>query len=389
MGGGLQLGLLILVALVTLSLGAGFGGDEDVADVHGLVLLAATAVEQAHIVAGTHFQDLRVAVLTGVIEEPVTHNAVRISGVSSVVIGGLFVIAGNGLSAVVCGQDLFCGGLGSLLGGSLLLVGGLNGVAVGIRGGIGSAADDHILPGSLVVGLGICLISGFQFLIGVGQAVRIALGISLILQHPQDLLVVDLLRHDGAQISLEICLYGHAGGFRGGLQGVQGVLVLLLHAGGELIPIFLGLLQTPLDHGHLLDCVVHDIIMPGGAFLHAQHGSGGGVHRLALQGGVGVQAQIADEIGVALQEAAVDILIIEIHLGGTVLFTVNGQGRGVAGDNVGSPEEAGNYHQHEQYGDDAVQNVAALFSLLFFQILFCLGIYIAGGRLILPELFFS
>ena len=66
-----------------------------------------------------------------------------------------------------------------------------------------------------------------------------------------------------------------------------------------------------------------------------------------------------------------------------------GQGRGVAGDHIGSPEEAGCHHQHEQYGDDAVQNVAALFSLLFFQLLFCLGIHIAGGRLILPELFFS
>jgi len=129
--------------------------------------------------------------------------------------------------------------------------------------------------------------------------------------------------------------------------------------------------------------------MPRGTFLYAHHGSGGGVHRLALQGGVGVQTQIADEVGIALQEAAVNILIIEIHLGGTVLFAVNGQGRGVAGDHIGSPEEAGCHHQHEQYGDDAVQNVAALFSLLFFQLLFCLGIHIAGGRLILPELFFS
>jgi len=86
--------------------------------------------------------------------------------------------------------------------------------------------------------------------------------------------------------------------------------------------------------------------MPGGTFLYAHHGSGGGVHRLALQGGVGVQAQIADEVGIALQEAAVNILIIEIHLGGTVGFAVNGQGRGVAGDHIGSPEEAGCHHQH-------------------------------------------
>ena len=361
-------------------------------DVHGLVFLAAAAVEQTDVIVGSNFQNLRVTVLAGIVKEPVTHNAVIISGVGGVVIGGLFIIAGNGfqrLSAVVSGQDLFCGGLGGLLGSSLLLIGGLNGVAVGIRGGIGSAADDHILPGGLVIGLGICLIGGFQLRVGVGQAVGIALGVCLILQHPQDLLVVDLLRHDGTQISLEICLHGHAGGFRRGLQGIQGVLILLLHAGGELIAFLLCLLQTPLDHGHLLDSVVHDIIMPGGTFLYAHHGSGGGVHCLALQGGVGVQTQIADEVGIALQEAAVNILIIEIHLGGTVLFAVNGQGRGVAGDHIGSPEEAGCHHQHEQYGDDAVQNVAALFSLLFFQLLFCLGIHIAGGRLILPELFFS
>ena len=50
--------------------------------------------------------------------------------------------------------------------------------------------------------------------------------------------------------------------------------------------------------------------------------------------------------------------------------------------------ENGNAYPDKQHADDAVEQVAALFSLLLFQLLKGLGIGAAGDR-VLPELFFS
>ncbi len=361
------------------------------ADADGVGVLQITLVEHGHIVVVADLQHVGIAALAGVVIEPVADDAVIVAGVPGIVIGGLFVGSGGSFqrgAALVGGQDLVGRSLGGLLGSGGFLVGGLDGVAVGIGGGFGGAADHHILPGDPVIGLGIGLVSVLDLRVRIGQAVGIGAGVGLILQGAQQLLAVDLLGHGAAQVLLKVLVDGGAAAHGGILQGLHGVLVLGLHACGILIAGFLGGLQAVLDHGHLLDGVVHHVVVPGGAFLHAQHGRGGGVDGLVLQGGVGVQSQIADEVGVVLQEAAVNALIIEVDLSGGVLLTVDGDGGGGAGNDVGPPDQADHHGHQEQHADDAVEQVAALFSLLLLQLLKGLGIGAAGDR-VLPELFFS
>ena len=117
-----------------------------------------------------------------------------------------------------------------------------------------------------------------------------------------------------------------------------------------------------------MDGVIHHVIKPGGALLHAHHGCGRGVDGLIFQGGAGVQSQIADEIRIAAQKAAVDILIIEVHLGGAVLLSVNGHGGGGAVDNAGFPNQRHHGQHHKYHGNQTVQEIAALFRLLLFNL---------------------
>ena len=305
-------------------------------------------VEHCHIVVVVDLQHVGVAALAGVVEQPVADHAVIIAGVPRIIVGSLLIAAGSGFqrsTALIGSQDLVCRLLGGFLCGGSLLVGGLHRVAVGVGGGLGGAADHHILPRGPVIGLGIGIVRVLNLLIAVGQLIGVGVGISLILQRAKQLLTVDLLRHGAAQILLEILLDGGAAAHGRILQCLHGVVILGLHSGGILEALRLSFLQAVLDHGHLLDGIVHHVIMPGGSFLHAQHGRSGGIDGLSLQGRAGIQPQIADKIGVVLQKAAVHVLVIEADLGSRILLPIDGDGRCTAGDDIGLPDQAG----HNRY----------------------------------------
>ena len=361
------------------------------ADVDGGILSAEALVEHGNVIGAAALNHGAVAALAGAVKQPLTQLG---GGVGTLLHAGirLVIVVGQSLqvlAGLVASQDLLSQSLGGFLGSGFLFLGGLHGLAIGVSGGGGSTQNGNGLIGHAVVAVLVSLVSGVQLGIGVLQAVDVRSDIVAVLDNAHQLLGKDLLAHEGAVGGGEIVFQTVAVGGSGGLQGLQRGIILGLDVIGIGVSFRGGLLLQLLHGGHLLRGLVQEVVMPGGTGLGAQHAGGGLVHGLALQGCAGAQAQVAGDVIVVVHEVVVAVPVIELHLGGGVLLTVDGHGGGVLGDDVGTPHN-GDHHSHcEQHADQGVQAVAAFFFLLPGLLLHGLGIHITGSGLLLTELLFS
>ena len=86
-------------------------------------------------------------------------------------------------------------------------------------------------------------------------------------------------------------------------------------------------------------------------------------------------------------KVAVGVLVIEAHFRGSVLLTVDHGGGGRTGDDIAPPNKGSQGYDHEDRGDSAIQDVAALFGLALLRFADGLGVGLAD--ILLTELLFS
>ena len=129
--------------------------------------------------------------------------------------------------------------------------------------------------------------------------------------------------------------------------------------------------------------------MPGSASLDAQHGGVVLRQLLRLEVGIGIQAQqaIGHIVVIVAVKVAVGVLVIEAHFRGSVLLTVDHGGGGRTGDDIAPPNKGSQGYDHEDRGDSAIQDVAALFGLALLRFADGLGVGLAD--ILLTELLFS
>ena len=129
--------------------------------------------------------------------------------------------------------------------------------------------------------------------------------------------------------------------------------------------------------------------MPGLSGFDSQHGGVAVSQDLILQVSVGIQADeaVGHVVVIVVVEIAVGVLIEEVDLGRGVLFPVDGGGGGGTLNDVAPPDQGGQGHDHENNGNGAVQNIAALFLLALLRLTGGLGIGLTD--LLLTELLFS
>ena len=334
-----------------------------------------------------------VAGLPGVVKHPLRQGGGAVREVVRGSVGGGALILGRRIlqrgAGLIGGVDGVGSGLGGGHGLRLHLLGHLDLIALLVAGGSGPV-DPDILAVHHVIGGEVGLIGGLQLVAGVGQAVPIVLEVGGGQQAAAGLLLVDALGHGAAVDQAQVLLLRVAVGAGGGGQGLQRRVQLRLHivVPGEAVG--LGGVAHGMDAGELLQRPVGEVVVPGLALLSVgdEHHGGGG-DGLVLQGGVGVQADHAEEAVVVVEEVLVVVLEIVIHLSGGVLLAVDGGGSGRLGDDIGSPDDGDDRDHQKHHADGAVQEIGAarLFALL--GLLGGLGIGPAGAHLLLPGLLFS
>lgn len=142
-------------------------------------LPALAAVEHGHIAAAAALvhQDLGVSGLPPLVEEPVAQHA---GAVAHLLVGGvdglLVVVLGQGAAGLIDVQDILRHLLGLVHGGSLLLVGGLDGVALVVGLGLRLAGDGDIGSVHHVVGVLVLLVVLLDLLVAVDEVLIAVLG---------------------------------------------------------------------------------------------------------------------------------------------------------------------------------------------------------------------
>ena len=395
------LGLLLLAGLQLLQLGLVIVGlavqaggvhlEQNVAHVHGVVIVAAAAVEHQQIDGGAVFHELGVAGLAAVVKHPLGGGIAAVGAGLGVGIGGDGLIFLGGLLGQDAGLDgLQRGGggvLGLLQGGGALLLGGLNGVAVGVLGGGGGAFEgDHLIVGH-VEGVLVLLVVLLELLVGVLQAVDIILlivgGNDGVLQDALE----DLNGHVAAVELLDILSLALAGGLGVGGQGLHGGVQLLLHVVVPGDVLFGGAL---LEHGDLDQALfggVPEIGVPGHVVGHAQQGLGHVAEALLGQGGGFAQAVIGGIL--ALGNGVIGHMVEIADLGGGIGFALHGDGGGAPLDHVGVPDQQSGGHQHEHDGDAAVEPVVPALLGALLRLAGGLGVHGAAGGELLTGFLFS
>ena len=395
------LGLLLLAGLQLLQLGlvilglavqtGGVHLEQNVAHVHGVVIVAGPAVEHQQIDGGAVFHDLGVALLATLVKHPLGGGIAAVGAGFGVGIGadGLIVLGrlGQELAALDLLQGRVGGVLGLLQGSGALLLGGLDGVAVGVLGGGGCAVEgDHLIVGH-VEGVLVLLIVLLELLVGIRQAVDVVLlivgGDDGILQDALE----DLLGHVAAVELLEVLALALTGGLGIGGQGLHGGVQLLLHV---VVPGDALLGSALLEHGDLDQALLGGVLeigVPGHVLGHAQQGLGHVAEALLGQGGGVAQAVIGGIL--VLGNGVIGHMIEIADLGGGIGFALHGDGGGAPLDHVGVPHQQHSGHQHEHNGNTAIEPVVAALLGPLLRLAGGLGVHCAAGVEFLAGFLFS
>ena len=362
------------------------------AHVLGGVLLTAHAAEHDHIAVGIAGHNGAVAGLARTVKYPVGHvAAVVAAGIGAGVAGGLIILGHilQRLAALHARQHSGGIALGLGLGGGVLLIGGLHGVAVVVLGAVGGTLEVQGLIAGHVKAALVALIVGLQVADGVGQLLGV---VALVMGghvHQLHHLLEGIHGHVLAVDQLQIRLRGVAVLLGGGVEllhsGIQLLLSVLIgaHAVG------LSLLGGQHVHGQLLHRGVADILLPCDItlVLDTQRGLHGVAHHLLVQGFGRIDAVKA---GIAaLQQTALHVGVEILHLPGGIFLTVDGHGGGAALQHAGVIHQQYRGHDHEHAGDHAVQDIVLACLGLLLRLADLLGVGDALGRQILPDLLFS
>ena len=350
--------------------------------VQGLIPLA--AVEDRHIVAAAAgvLQHCGVAGAAGAVVEPLAVHGP--GGGDGGGVGRAVALrqALQVLALLIGGQD----GVGGLLGrgqsGGLLLVGGVNGVAVGVGLGLRQAGDGDISAVDEIVAVLVLLVVGGDLVLAVDEVlIRVLVGVLGGQEHVLGAGLVDGGGHGGPVDGVEVLLIGVAvlggGGLHGADGGVQRGLILLVQGKTGLI----GRGYGGVDKAHGVHGLLLEVVVPGLVLGVA----------LALQGYVGVQRAQGRVEGAhfAVEEVLVGLPVVVGGLRHGVALPVDGNGGLAALDDAGVVHHKGDGHHHEDDGNGAVEEIGFLFSGPLLCRTGGLGVHRAAGQQLLTLFLFS
>ena len=344
---------------------------------HGnrVIVVAAAGVEEHSVITLLAIGgDGGVALLTGVVKRPGQHVGRAVRGIGDMRVGAFHILTDGveRLALRVAGK----GGLGLLLG----LIKKLGLLLVG-RIAAGAGAEEDVLDVNALIALGVGVISGLHLVGGVGQGVRVAVGVSLRERHHADVALEDLLVDQRAAHGLDVLRAGVTGGSCRSIQIGERLLHGLLHFLAGVKAFSLSLLREQGVRLEALERLIAEIVVPGAAIGH------GAV--LLLERLAGVETVNAQIVGVLGDEAVVDGIVEVAHVGGRVGLVADGHGVGAAFDHLGVGDRDDDTDDHEDDGDGDIQGIAA--AILRLLVLFALrpGIDITACQILLAALLFS
>ena len=343
---------------------------------HGnrVIVVAAAGVEEHSVITLLAISgDGGVARLTGIVKRPGQHVGSAVCGIADVRVGAFHIFADGveRLTLRIAGES----GLGLLLG--LLEKLGLFFVRCVVAG---SGGEENVLNVGALIALGISVVSGLHLVGGVGQGVRVAVGVSLRERDHADVALEDLLVDQRAADGLDVLRAGVTGGSGGSVQIGKRILHGLLHGLAAVKALGLRLLRKQGVRLEALERLIAEIVVPGAAVDRAV---------LLLERLAGVQTVNAQVIGVLGDKAAVNGVVEVAHVGGRVGLVADGHGVGVAFDHLGVGDRDDDTDDHEDDGDGDIQGIAA--AILRLLVLFALrpGIDITACQILLAALLFS
>ena len=368
------LGLLAVIVLLQELVGLLLAVNKDMTHGNRVIVVAAAGVEEHSVITLLAIGgDGGVALLTGVVKRPGQHVGRAVRGIANVRIGAFHILADGieRLALRVAGK----GGLGLLLG----LIKKLGLLLVG-RIAAGAGAEEDVLDVNALIALGVGVISGLHLVGGVGQGVRVAVGVSLRERHHADVALEDLLVDQRAAHGLDVLRAGVTGGSCRSIQIGERLLHGLLHFLAGVKAFSLRLLREQGVRLEALERLIAEIVVPGAAVDGAV---------LLLERLAGVQTVNAQIVGVLGDKAAVNGVVEVAHVGGRVGLVADGHGVGVAFDHLGVGDRDDDTDDHEDDGDGDIQGIAT--AILRLLVLFALrpGIDITACQILLAALLFS
>ena len=344
---------------------------------HGnrVIVVAAAGVEEHSVITLLAISgDGGVARLTGIVKRPGQHVGSAVCGIADVRVGAFHIFADGveRLTLRIAGES----GLGLLLG--LLEKLGLFFVRCVVAG---TGGEENVLNVGALEALGVGVVSGLYLVGGVGQGVRVAVGVSLRERHHADVALKDLLVDKRAAHGLDVLRAGVTGGSCRSIQIGERLLHGLLHFLAGVKAFSLSLLREQGVRLEALERLIAEIVVPGAAIGH------GAV--LLLERFAGVQTVNAQVIGVLGDKAVVNGVVEIAHIGGRVGLVADGHGVGAAFDHLGVGDRDDDTDDHEDDGDGDIQGIAA--AILRLLVLFTLrpGIDITACQILLAALLFS
>ena len=344
---------------------------------HGnrVIVVAAAGVEEHSVITLLAISgDGGVARLTGIVKRPGQHVGSAVCGIADVRVGAFHIFADGveRLTLRIAGES----GLGLLLG--LLEKLGLFFVRCVVAG---TGGEENVLNVGALEALGVGVVSGLYLVGGVGQGVRVAVGVSLRERHHADVALEDLLVDQRAAHGLDVLRAGVTGGSCRSIQIGERLLHGLLHFLAGVKAFSLSLLREQGVRLEALERLIAEIVVPGAAIGH------GAV--LLLERLAGVETVNAQIVGVLGDEAVVDGIVEVAHVGGRVGLVADGHGVGAAFDHLGVGDRDDDTDDHEDDGDGDIQGIAA--AILRLLVLFALrpGIDITACQILLAALLFS
>ena len=369
--------LTLLVAYLSVLIGV-VDLDEYVAEAHAVVgAVVVAGVEDHDVVAGVGaLNDGHVPGLAGAVKHPlgevVGEVAADAEAEGVLVLGDLGVLdlAGDGLGEVRAALDgggdavgdllgVGHGGLGHPVVGLLGLLAGLL-VGHGLGDLLGLGADEVVVKAQRVEGVGVLVVVAVELVGGVLKALEHVGGVALgdvgaleQLAHERGVHALAVGQGDVAVGAAQVVLLGQSGIV--GDDVVDGGAVLLAERvaglsggvpdGGDLHHILQRGLAEVVRPGDLLGGVVAGEGVGQGQTEHLDHGR---VHRLILQVGVRVKAEVAGDTAVLGDKVVVRSVVVVLVLGVSELVVAYGHGGGAGVEQVGVQH----YDEYDEHSDD-------------------------------------
>ena len=343
---------------------------------HGnrVIVVAAAGVEEHSVITLLAIGgDGGVALLTGIVKCPGQHIGSAVFSIADVRVGAFHILTDGveRLTLRIAGES----GLGLLLG--LLEKLGLFFVRCVVAG---TGGEENVLNVGALEALGVGVVSGLYLVGGVGQGVRVAVGVSLRERDHADIALEDLLVDERAADGLDVLRAGVTGGSCRSIQIGERLLHGLLHFLAGVKAFSLSLLREQGVRLEALERLIAEIVVPGAAVDGAV---------LLLERLAGVQTVSAQVIGVLGDKATVNGVVEIAYISGRVGLVADGHGVGAAFDHLGVGDRDDDTDDHEDDGDGDIQGIAAAILRLLVLFALCPGIDITACQILLAALLFS